>query len=157
MDIYRVFATDPALEQEGKWFDFGGGVRFKIARAHNPTYTRILNKLYEAFKHVLDLKDTPEQQREAADRSHKIMAEVMAKSVLLGWEGPVAFKGEMLTYSVTNAEKLLLVKDFQEWVAKRSADYQNYRHEVEQADAKNSVTTSAGTSSGEAASSTSSS
>lgn len=148
MDIYKLYATDPALEQEGKWIDFGGGVKFKIARAQNPRYTRILNQLFEAHKHTLELKETEAQIREAAERSHKIMAEVMAKSILLGWEGPVEYAGQALPFSPANAEKLLLVKDFQEEIAKRAANFQNFRVQAEAADAKNSEATSTGTSSG---------
>lgn len=151
MDFFAAYATNPALEQDGKDFDFGGGVTMRIARAHNPKYTRILNKLYEAHKHTLELKDTPEQQATAAETSHKIMAEVMSKSILLGWTGPVKYKGQDLPYSVENAKKLLLIKDFQEDVAKRAANFHNFRFEIEEADAKNSVTTSPGTSNGVAA------
>lgn len=151
MDIFAQYATNPALEQDGKEFDFGGGIKLKIARAHNPKYTRILNKLYEAHKHTLDLKDTPEQIAAAAECSHKIMAEVMSKSILLGWTGPVEYKGQPLPYSVENAKKLLLLKDFQEEVARRAANFHNFRFEVEEADAKNSATSSSGSSNGEAA------
>jgi hypothetical protein len=136
-DIFTMFSVDPKLEQEGKEFDFGGGVKMLIARSNNPTYQKMLNKLYEAHKHTLELKDTAEQLAAAKDRSNQIMAEVMAHTVLLGWTGPVAFKGEKLEYSVANAKRLLLVEEFQKEVARRSDDFKNFRFEVEEADAKN--------------------
>lgn len=144
MDFFTSYATDPKAELEGKEFDWGGGVTLLIARAHNPKYTRILAKLYEAHKHTLDQKDTPEQLATAEDRSNKIMAETMSKSILLGWTGPVTYKGQPLPYSVANAEMLLQLKDFQNEVAKKAADFRNFRFETEEADAKNSPTTSAG-------------
>lgn len=151
MDIFLKYATDPKAEQEGKEFDFGGGLFMLIARSGNDKYTRMLNKQYEAHKHTLDLKDTDEQIAASKELSHKIMADVMAHSVLLGWRGPASFKGEDLPYSIANAKKLLLLKDFQTEVARRSDDFKNYRFETEEADAKNSSTTSSGTSLGVAA------
>lgn len=145
MDFFANYATDPKAELEGKEFDWGGGVSLLIARAHNPKYTRILAKLYETHKHTLDQKDTPEQLATAEDRSNKIMAETMSKSILLGWTGPVTYKGQPLPYSVANAEMLLQLKDFQNEVAKKAADFRNFRFETEEADAKKSPTTSAGT------------
>lgn len=151
LDIFSMYAVDPKLELEGKEFDWGGGVTLLIARSHNPKYTRMLANLYEVHKHTLDQKDTPEQLATAEDRSNKIMAEVMACSILLGWTGPMGYKGELLEYSVANAQKLLLHKDFQREVAKRSDDFRNFRFKTEEADVKNLSTTSDGSSPGEVA------
>jgi hypothetical protein len=137
MDFWSEYATDTKAENEGKEFDWGGGVKLVIARAHNPTYTRLLASLYEKNKEALDKKSTPEDLAAAEVLSNKIMAEVMAKSILLGWSGPVTFKGEPLPYSSANAQKLLELKDFQNEVAKRAADFRNFRFETEEADAKN--------------------
>jgi hypothetical protein len=137
MDFHRAYATDPKAELEGKEFDWGGGVKLTIARAHNPSYTRLLASLYEKNKEALDKKDTAEELAAAEALSNKIMAEVMAKSILLGWSGPVTFKGEDLPYNTANAQKLLALKDFQNEVAKRAADFRNFRFETEEADAKN--------------------
>jgi len=150
-DLFKQYATDPKAEQEGKEFDFGGGVKMLIARSGNDKYTRMLNKAYEAHKHTLDLKDTPEQIAAGKELSHKIMADVMAHSILLGWSGPAAYAGAELPHSIENAQKLLLLKDFQVEVAKRSDDFRNFRYEVEEADAKNSLTSSSGNSPGEVA------
>jgi len=149
MDIFKAYATSPALEREGKDCDFGD-VTFKIARSGGHQYNEMLTKRFEAFKHMLDLKDTQEQRDAAEERSLKIMAEVMAHTVLLGWTGNVAFKGETLAYSKENAQMLLEVKEFQNEIAKKAHDYRIYRFATEEADAKNSPTTSSGTSPGAA-------
>lgn len=137
MDFFTAYAIDPKLEQEGKEFDFGGGVKMLIARANNDKYNRMLTQQFEAHKHTLELNDTPEQRKAAEERSNLIMADVMAHSVLLGWTGPVKFKGEDLPYSVANAKKLLELKEFQRQVAKHAEDYRNFRFKVEEEDAKN--------------------
>lgn len=156
MDFFSAYAVDPKAEQEGRDFDWGGGVKLKIARAHNPAYSRLLASQYETYKHVLDQKDTVEDQAAAEACSNKIMAYVMARSLLLGWTGPVTYKGQPLPYSVANAEMLLAMKDFQNEVAKKAADFRNFRFEVEAADEKNSPSTSGGTSNGAPSSDTSS-
>lgn len=145
IDFHSQYATDPKSELEGREFDWGGGIKLLIARAHNAKYTRLLASQYEAHKHTLDQKETPEQLATAEDRSNKIMAYVMARSILLGWTGAVFFKGQALEYSVANAEMLLQMKDFQAEVSKKAADFRNFRFETEEADAKNSPTTSSGT------------
>ncbi len=148
MDIFNLYATNEIQEQEGKEFDFGGGVTMKIGRSQNPRYQRMMTQLFEAHKHTLELKSTEEEVKAAEDRSRKIMAEVMSKSVLLGWSGPVTYKGDDIAYSVDNAYKLLLIKDFQAQVAKRADDFKNFRQVTEDADVKNSVPTSGGSSPG---------
>jgi hypothetical protein len=145
MDIFAQYATDPKAELEGREVSWGGGITFLIARAHNPKYTRMLAQQFEAHKHTLEQKDSDEQLATAEDRSNKIMAYVMARSILLGWTGPVEYQGQPLPYSVANAEKLLLIKDFQVEVTKKANDFRNFRVKAEEADEKNSPTTSAGT------------
>jgi hypothetical protein len=145
MDFFAAYATDPKAELEGREVPWGGGITLLIARAHNPKFTRMLAQQIEAHKHTLDQKETDEQLATAEDRSNKIMAYVMARSILLGWTGPVEYQGQPLPYSVANAEKLLLIKDFQAEITKKSGDFRNFRVKVEEADEKNSPTTSAGT------------
>jgi hypothetical protein len=151
LDIFKAFATDPKLEQEGKDFDFGGGVTLKIARSYNPTFVRMLNKQFEAHKHTLELKSTPQEVAAAEECSNKIMAYVMSRSVLLGWSGPVEYDGVAVSYSPEAAEKMLMLKDFQKEISKRADEFKNFRIFSEDADVKNSSTTSSGTSPGVAA------
>lgn len=153
-DIFAAYAVDPKAEQEGRWFPLGTG-RVLVARAGNPAYNRMINARYEQFKHELDKKDTPEQVEAAKRRSNLIMAEVMATTVLLGFED-FGYKGQPVAYSRDLAQTMLQHEEFQKAIAALAADYRNYRFETEEADAKNSVTTSAGTSSGEVSSSSSS-
>jgi hypothetical protein len=137
MDFWQSYATDPKAEQEGKEFPWGGGVTLTLARANNPKYTSLLASLYEKNKDALDKRDTDEDRAAAEELSTQIMAEVLAKTVLLGWIGPVTFKGEKLEYSAANAQKLLMLKEFQNEVARKAADFRNFRFETEEADAKN--------------------
>lgn len=147
LDLFHQYATDPKLELEGKEFDWGGGAKLLIARSQNPKYQRMITKLYEAHKHTLDAKDTPEQIAAAEKCYHEIMAEVMSHTILVGWSG-VARKGVEVSYSTKAAKEYLLLKDFQKAVAQKADDFKNYRVEQEEADVKNSSTTSSGISPG---------
>lgn len=140
LDIFAQFATDETLENNGTWFEVGGGTSFLIGRAGNRKYGKVLTKEVERNRKVLDLAD------EVADKkSEEIMIGVMAESILLGWktvaddvESPTAlFKGEVLEYSVENAKRFLAVKDFRKWVAEKADDTEAFRikQEIEQGEA----------------------
>jgi len=149
LDIFKQYATDPQAEQDGREFPFGEGVYLCIARANNARYTHMLNARFQQFKHELDKKNTPEEIAAGRARSDKIMAEVMAHTVLLGWRGPLGFKGQLVgDYSVQKAQDLLQYPEFQNAVAAKASEFRNFLYEVEAADAKNSETTSGGTSPG---------
>lgn len=152
MDIFALYATDEKAEQDGKEFDMGGGVKMLIARSYNPTFVRMLNKQFDAHKHTLELKESDADRAAAEACSNKIMAHVMAYSVLLGWTGPVMYQGEPMPYNKVNAEKLLMLKEFQKVINLKAEDYRNFRVVTEDADVKNSLPTSSGTSPGAEAS-----
>lgn len=153
MDIFNAYATDDFAEQNGRPFENGDAV-FVIARSGNRRYSDMLGQLYTAHKHTLDQKDTPEQRQAATERSDKIMVEVMSKSILVGWSGNVKYKGVDFPYSQANAAVLLAIKDFRNWVDGKSSSFQNYLLEVKEADEKNFVPTSTGSSPGEVVSAT---
>jgi len=121
MDIFKSFATDEKLEQEGTWISLGGDAKILVARAGNKKYGRLLSSAVEKNQVALDLKT-----EEADDLSDEIMVDVLANSILVGWEG-LSFKGEALAYSVENAKTLLSVKDFRLAVSNHSRNIENYR------------------------------
>lgn len=157
MDFYSRFATNTQHEEQGREFtkEFGPGVAFLIARAGNRTYNRMIQAQWEAHKHTLDAKDTLEERNAAEACGERIMVEVMAKSVVLGWWGDVQYQGEPLPYTPDNAVKLLQLPEFRKLVDKLSNDFQNYRLVREEDAAKKSESSSNGTSPGAAASNTS--
>ena len=128
LDIFAQFATDETLEENGTWFDIGGGARILVARSGNRKYGKLLTKEVERARKVLDLND------EVADKkSEEIMIAVIAETILLGWKD-VSFKGEALEYSIPNAKKLLAVKDFRKAIGQFADDVTafKFKEEVEQ-------------------------
>ena len=130
LDIFAQYATNETAENDGAWVEHGDA-KFLVARAGNRKYVRMLTNLVEKNQKLLDKKD------EAADKlSDKILIDVMASTILLGWEG-VAFKGKEFTYSVENAKTLLAIPDFRREVQKWSDDRGNYQAKEEAEAVKN--------------------
>lgn len=125
MDIFTEYAANETLENEGTWTELGDA-KLLIARAGNKKYIRKLSRAVDRSKKLLDRKD------DAADAlSDKIMIDVMAETILLGWEG-VTFKGEVLPYSVENAKMLLELKDFRRQVMELADDFESFKAVQEQ-------------------------
>ena len=134
IDLFAAFAVDEAAEENGIMTPIpgAGDTMFKVARAGNKTYNRLFQKLLKQNKVVLDSKG------EAADKkAEEIFIEVMVKSILLGWEGTVLFKGEALEYSRDNAKKLLSHKEFRAAVTKVSEDMEQFKVVKDEEDEKN--------------------
>lgn len=128
LDIFAEFAVDDG----GVWHPYAGDVEFLIARANNAKFRRRISYFYEKHRRLLDGKS------EAAEaKSNEIMATVMAETILLGWKGKVKFQGQVLEYSKPNAEKLLAVAPFREWVSKMSNDEHAYKVVKDEEDKEN--------------------
>lgn len=121
LDIFEQYATDESLENNGTWFEIGGGAKVLVARSGNRAYTKYLTKEVQRYQRTLDREDDV-----AGVKSDEIMTEAMARHILLGWEG-IKFKGEPLVYSFENAKKLLALKDFKRDVLKFADDMDAYK------------------------------
>jgi hypothetical protein len=83
MGFRKQFATDPKLERDGLWLDYGDGRRLLCARAGgaNKHYQRTMESVAAPFRRAIETKTLPPEQAE------KILVEVFARSVVRGWEG----------------------------------------------------------------------
>lgn len=132
MDIFDEFATDEKLEIEGAWIDYDDKTQFLIAREYNDHFQRVFSETQE--KHARELKAKTDAAKKLSGR---LMIEIMAKTILLGWKGPVKVRGVAIEYSFENAVKLLEFKGFRGWVASQAGNEGNYKAQAEEADAKN--------------------
>ena len=121
IDLFDEFAANPTTEEEGAWEEYAEGIRFRIARATNKNYTRALTKAYEKNRRILDGKGDASETM-----SEEIMVGVMARTLLLDWEG-VVFKKEPLPYSLENARMMLGMKDFRRWVMDKANDFDRFK------------------------------
>ena len=130
LDIFEKFATDETAEVNGATVEFGG-TKFIIARAGNPKYSKLLTQLVDKNRAALDLKD------DSADAlSDRILVEVLATTVLLGWDN-LNYQGKPMAYSIENASKILSHKDFRREVVRMSEDLDHFRAKYEAEQEKN--------------------
>lgn len=100
--IYDKFGTDKKAEQEGIVLDYGDGMEIRIARAggSNTKFEKAVQQKMRKYglqaKH--DLLE-PEQQRE-------IFREVLAETVVLGWDGMYDRDGEEIPFDKENCIQL---------------------------------------------------
>lgn len=134
LNIFATFATDEALETKGVWKNVRGA-RFLIARDSNPAYTKLLNEQVQA--RAFDLEDQAEDGKAAQKVSEAILVDVMAQTILLGWE-KVSFDGKTeVPYSKEAAAQALAVKDFRNVIVRLSSDIDNFLAKREAVQAKN--------------------
>lgn len=129
-DIFDAYATDENLENNGTLFPLGKDSKILVARAGNRKYQRALTKAVDKRRVELDVADGENPSDEAiiaADAvSSQIMTEVLAGTILLGWEN-MSFKGVDIPYSFENAKKMLAIKDFREMVSGLSTKVEAYK------------------------------
>jgi hypothetical protein len=124
-DIFDAYATDENLENNGTNFPLGKDSKVLVARAGNRKYSKALTKQVELRRAELDAND------EAADAvSDQIMVDVMADTILLGWD-KLSFKGVDMPYSLDNAKTLLRIKDFRKVIAGLSDQMDAYKLKAE--------------------------
>lgn len=127
LDIFDRYATDETLENNGTWRDLGSDARVLVARAGNLAYSKEVARLYELHE-----KDIKADDDKTAEVIKKIMVEVMAKTVLLDWEG-INYKRKPMSHSVENARVLLAHDDFRKDITRLSEDQNAYKAKLEEA------------------------
>lgn len=125
IDLFDDFATDAALETGGAMVPYKGDVKFLIAREQNDNFGTAITKVMTDNEVALQA-DTPE----AKALGDRLLLEVMADTILLGWEGSVVYQKQPLPYSRENAIKLLGHADFRAWVRRQSANREHYKARV---------------------------
>jgi len=132
IDLFNDFATNDQKVTGGVWCPYAGDVEFLIAKHLNKNFSKVVQPLYKRNQRLI------ESNTEAGDaKVREITIEAMAKTVLLGWKGPVVFQGQSLDYSVENAKKLLALEGFYKWVEAQSKEEALYKQVQDEEDEKN--------------------
>ena len=134
VDLFAAFAVDTAQEQDGTLTELPGcgDTKFLIAREGNKNYSKLLQRLVKQNRAVLDSKGAA-----AEAKSDELMVEVLAKTILIGWEGEISYKGKMYPYTVDAAKMLLAHKDFRANVVGVSSNMETFKLVKDAEDAKN--------------------
>lgn len=135
MSFYETFATDTKLESvEGIDLDYGASGVIKIHRAGgaNKKFATVLNAKMAPYRRQLANGSMDEAV------ATKLMAEIYAEAVILGWVGVKGRDGKELKFTKENVVKLLvdlpeLFKDIQE----QATTIANFRASNIEADEKN--------------------
>lgn len=120
MDIFKTYATDEKLENEGVLIPIGNA-KFMVARSGNKAYVKALSTFMERNEKLLGTKGD-----ESEEAYLKGLIEIMADTVLLDWEG-VEFDGEPLPYNRENAIRVLSIKDFRREIQRQAEDIENFK------------------------------
>ena len=116
MDIFSDFKTDEKAEKEGKWFHLGDA-RLKIASVNTGKYTQ-----------EILTNQGKEYHKMSVEQKTKLVAEALAKHVLVDWEG-VTENGKEVPYSVEKATQYLSLRHFQDEVYKVADNFRSFLDE----------------------------
>lgn len=127
MDLSEL-STDPALSVEGTWIAYDDeGCRLKVARWGNPAFQDLLGEVLGAYDMIM------EQSQLSRGKQASLVAEVMARTILKGWEN-LEDEGVALVYSIGEAERMLKkYPDFMDMVVKLAKKVQLFRKKAEDA------------------------
>lgn len=124
--------TDETAEQEGVLFDYYGGSKLRIARSNNKRAEALRRKLIRDNAMLLDTDDDKN-----ADLYLKWDCQVLAETILLGWEGIEDEEGNPVEATLENRLKAVSeFKDFREDVLRMSGLRDRYKAERNKKDAE---------------------
>lgn len=127
MDVKKVFGTNKKKEEEGVWVKAGDGAEFKIARANNPTATKLSNELMRPYRHLQRVNKVPKDVQE------EVGYEVLSRAILLDWKGIMA-DGVAVPFSPEAAKKLFKeLPDFADFVAGYAQEVTIFQDEEDKA------------------------
>lgn len=127
VDMFAAFANDSNAEENGiaVTMPMTGEVVWTIARLGNTAYAKMFRSLFK--KHEKQYKTAPVDSAEALQAAIDMEIILLAYTVLKGWDRPVKYQGEILSYTVENAKKLLSMRDFRAAVKREADDAANYK------------------------------
>lgn len=133
-NIYEMYETNLDCEATGITLDFGDAGRIRVARAGptNRAFSKLLESKMRPHRRQMDTDNMP------PDVADRIMREVFAESVVLGWEDVCDRDGKKLVFSVEACIKLFEdLPDLFVQVREESAKFTNFRAAGIEADAGN--------------------
>lgn len=143
VDLFADFATDDDAVENGAWVAYRGGAEFLIARLNNKAHSAAIVDATLSRPDLMlsegELAQLPKDQSEKiAAETRAVLIKAEAKTLLLGWRGPLRHRNKDLgTYTPEKAEMLLQMGDFRTWVRMKAAEASRFRAKLEEADEKN--------------------
>ena len=120
MDL-KDLATDPTLTQEGVWRSFSDDCQFLIGSTSSPAYRKAMARLADQA----DVRKAA-HKKDPVKLDH-LTRKIVAQHLLLSWKGDVRLGGEPLEHSQENAERLLEIYAFRQWVEAEAGNLANFQ------------------------------
>ncbi len=135
MSLYDTFKADSEMESgTGIWLDYGDGGQINIRRAggSNKRYGAVLAAKMKPYQRQLQNGTMDDEV------SRRILAEVYASTVIVGWKGVDGPNGKTLACTEENVVRVLLdLPDLFRDIQDQANSLANFRAEQAEADAKN--------------------
>ena len=135
--LKKAYGQDLTKVNEGVWFDSSmiPGLSMKIAKVGNTEYEKLLRKLYKPYRKTL-------QKGKDLDTAitDKIMAEVIAKTIVLDWKGMPGENESEVPFSVEECQSLVLdpeLREFKEEILEFADDSARFELEMDEETEKN--------------------
>lgn len=123
MDLEKEYGTDKKLEEEGIWLplEVGRDGEVLLARIQNVNWRRLARKLPKQIRKQMNDDLLPEGTMD------EITAELMSKTIVLGWRG-LTINGAEVEYSQERCMEILLkYPDFRSRLYEMASDMENFR------------------------------
>lgn len=119
MDLNDI-AVDEELAEKGTWISFDGETEFLLAHTGGPTYKKTLSDVFRRHQTALRMDLLSEEAQRGA------LAEVYAKSIVLGWRG-LTKNGEEFECNYENCINILLKNPkLFDWVIEQADSLNNF-------------------------------
>lgn len=131
---YSMFRTDPKVEAlEGIVLNYGPfNIRVARAGGANAKFRTVLTDRLRPYRKQMEMGSMDD------DVAQKLLAEVYADSVILGWEGVTNAEGKILPFTRDNVIKVLLdLPDLFKDVQEQASLLSNFKAEALEDEAKN--------------------
>jgi len=138
-DLGEIFGADKALQDEGKWVEFGSvSVLIAYAGKGNHRYEKSMEKKTRPFRRYMEsdkmiMSDAMKIQLEEA------VIAAYADSVVLGWKNlKNRDTGEEITYSPAECKRIMIaLPAFFENIREYASNLENYQADTLEDDSKN--------------------
>lgn len=140
MSLYSAYETDPKLETEGVWLPVGtnskgetSAIRIRRAGGANQMFAKVFEFKSKPHRRLMDIPGALDQRVQ-----ERVMREVYAEAVVIGWENIDGRDGQPLEFTKENVLQLFTdLPDLFRVIVKESQDMALYRKEVREVEAGN--------------------
>jgi len=133
-NLSNLYQIDESLENEGVLVEISQDIKIKVAAMGNKEYLKIKEKVFKPYRGAKKRNNLDQNVEE------DLYNQIMAKTVLIGWEGIKDEEGKEVPYSYEKAYEILsdpTMKHFKATVLEIALEAETFRSQDKDDDAKN--------------------